>query len=109
MSGLCQRETHVFFTRPELLVCLFDIPVHFQARQQFDIAWGAIYAGFLHAPRLVCRAGLGPDRRKLIARLRLIGRAALLDRRCAAFGPALCSGIEFRQAIRYRNERERSK
>ncbi len=47
-------------TRPRLLGCLFDIPRHFQASQQLDIARGAVDAGFTDARGFVSCTGLNP-------------------------------------------------
>ena len=96
-------------TRPKSLGRRFDIPVHFQARQQLDIARATVNVSFLDARGLIRRAGLIPDWLELIARCRLILSASfLLDLR-SSVELALPRYVEFRQTICDGDDGERSK
>ena len=85
--------------RLRLLGSFFYIPRHFQARQQLDIARGAVHAGFIDAIGFVSCTGLNPKRLELVARYRLIVDAFLQHGFRPALGPTLRRYIEFRQII----------
>src|SRR6266481_7865538 len=83
---------------------LLHIPLHFEAGLQFNITEDALAgAGTLVALGSCAGTKLCPFRLKLVACLRLIGRAPshLLLR--AAFELALPRDIEFRQGVRDRD------
>src|SRR6266403_1240112 len=74
----------------------FHIPLHFEARQQFDIAGGAVDVGFLVALLFCAGSKLCPFRLNGVARLRLFFRAPFLLLIRAACGLAYSRDIEFR-------------
>ncbi len=77
---------------------LVHFPLHSEARLQFDITEEAARAGFLVALGFLAGSKLCPFRSKLVARLRLFGRAPALFLLRAAFELALPRNIEFRMA-----------
>ena len=83
-----------------LLRRVLHIPLHFEARDQFDIAGGAVYAGFPVAQRFIAGTKSYPFRLKLVARLRLLVRAPFLLLLRAEL--ALPRDIEFRRGVRDR-------
>ena len=85
-----------------LLLRVLHIPLHFEARQNFDVARGAVRVGFLVALGFCAGTKLCPFLLKLVARLALIGRAPFLHRFGAAFELALPRDFEFRHGIRDR-------
>src|SRR5581483_5054033 len=62
---------------------------HFQTRKQFDIARRTVHAGFLDARESICRAGLAPDRWKLVTRFRFVF-CAFFQERFRGFCTAFC-------------------
>jgi len=96
------RRAGVNRRRRTLLRRILHIPLHFEARQQFDIAGGAVDAGFLVALLFCAGSKLCPFRLKGVARLRLVVRAPFLLLIRAAFGLAHPRDIEFRRGVRYR-------
>jgi hypothetical protein len=60
-----------------LLRRVLHIPLHFEARDQFDIAGRAVYAGFPVAQRFIAGTKSYPFRLKLVARLRSISIGGL--------------------------------
>jgi hypothetical protein len=95
------RRAGVNRRRRTLLRRILHIPLHFEARQQFDIAGGAVDAGFLVALLFCAGSKLCPFRLKGVARLRLVVRAPFLLLIRAAFGLAHPRDIEFRRGVRY--------
>jgi len=89
-----------------LLRRVLHIPLHFEARDQFDIAGGAVYAGFPVAQRFIAGTKSYPFRLKLVARLRLLVRAPFLLLLRAEL--ALPRDIEFRRGVRDRGGMQRS-
>src|SRR5258706_1749736 len=81
----------------------FHIPLHFEARQQFDIAGGAVDVGFLVALLFCAGSKLCPFRLNGVARLRLFFRAPFLLLIRAACGLAYSRDIEFRRGVRDRD------
>ena len=98
----------------KLLRCLLRLPfdfhvsLHFEARQEFDIAGSAIRTGFAAALGFGAGTKLQPFRLKLVARLRLIVCAPFLYLYRAAFALALASDIELRYSVRDRDGLQRS-
>ena len=80
----------------------FHVPLHFEARQQLDIARGAVDVGFLVALLFCAGSKLCPFRLNGVARLRLVVRAPFLRLGRAAFGLAHPRDIEFRRGVRYK-------
>ena len=85
--------------RRTLLRRVPHIPLHFEARQEFDIAGSAVYVGFLVTLPFRVRSKLYPFRLKGVARLCLFVRAPFLLLLRAAFGLALPRDIESRRGV----------
>src|SRR5258705_866224 len=79
------------------------VPLHFEARQQLDIARGAVDVGFLVALLFCAGSKLCPFRLNGVARLRLVVRAPFLRLVRVACGLAYSRDIEFRRGVRDRD------